>query len=284
MSALTPVAANDEAPAVEGFPGCASANSEVRFAATAGTSYKIAVDSTSGTSGRFALRLRGRPANDDFANPQVLPAALNPNFPIGMSQATTDKATKQAGEPDHAGAPGGQSVWFSWTPADSGRVLLSTCTHESAEDPDTVLAVCTGAAVGALTSVASNDDAATPNCRASDSEVSFTVVAGTTYRIAVDSKSPSHGRFDLQLQGPPANDDFAAAQTLTPALPSFATGSTRFATRRPASRTMAATPAATASGSRGLRPAAARPSSRPVRTPNASCPCSASTPARPSTP
>ena len=52
-------------------------------------------------------------------------------------------ATKQAGEPDHAGAPGGQSVWFSWTPPQR-RVLLSTCTHESAEDPDTLLAVYTG--------------------------------------------------------------------------------------------------------------------------------------------
>jgi Divergent InlB B-repeat domain len=231
VNALTPVVANDEAPAVEGFPGCASANSEVRFLATAGTTYKIAVDSTAGTSGRFNLRLRGRPVNDDFANPQVLPGALNPNLPIGMSQATTDMATKQAGEPDHAGAPGGQSVWFSWTPSSSGRVLVSTCTHESAEDPDTLLAVYTGSAVDALTSVADNDDAAGPNCRASDSEVSFIANAGTTYRIAVDSKSPSHGRFDLQLEGAPANDDFAGGQTLAPALPSFATGSTKFATQ-----------------------------------------------------
>ncbi len=232
VGALTPVAANDDAPAVEGFPGCASANSEVRFVATAGTSYKIAVDSTGGTSGRFALRLRGRPANDDFANAQALPAALNPNFPIGMSQATTDMATKQAGEPDHAGASGGQSVWFSWTPSSSGRVQVSTCTHEGPEDPDTLLAVYTGAAVDTLTPAASNDDAPAPNCRASDSEVSFIASAGTTYRIAVDSKNPSHGRFDLQLEGAPANDDFAGAQTLAPTLPSFATGSTKFTTKQ----------------------------------------------------
>jgi len=231
VGALTPVAANDDAPAVEGFPGCAPANSEVRLTVTAGTSYEIAVDSTAGTSGRFTLRLRGRPLNDDFANPQVLPASLNPNFPIGMSQATTDMATKQTGEPDHGGAPGGQSVWFSWTPSSSGRVLVSTCTHEGPEDPDTLLAVYTGSAVDALTPVAGDDDAAGANCGASDSEVGFDAVAGTTYRIAVDSKSPSHGRFDLQLEGAPANDDFAGAQTLTPALPSFATGSTRFTTK-----------------------------------------------------
>jgi hypothetical protein len=231
VAALTPIAANDDAPAVEGSPGCAPANSEVRLTVTAGTSYKIAVDSTAGTSGRFTLRLRSRPLNDDFANPQVLPASLNPNFPIGMSQATTDMATKQTGEPDHGGAPGGQSVWFSWTPSSSGRVLVSTCTHEGSGDPDTLLAVYTGSAVDALTPVAGNDDAAGANCRASDSEAGFTAVAGTTYRIAVDSRSPSHGRFDLQLEGAPANDDFAGFQTLTPALPSFATGSTRFTTK-----------------------------------------------------
>jgi hypothetical protein len=231
VDALAPVASNDDAPAVEGSPGCASVNSEVRFAATAGTTYRIAVDSIGGTSGRFNLRLRGRPVNDDFANPQVLPAAFTFNFPISASQATTDMATKQAGEPDHAGALGGQSVWFSWTPSSSGRILVSTCTHESADDPDTVLAVYTGSSVDALTLLAGNDDGAGVNCRASDSETSFDAVAGTTYRIAVDSKSPSHGRFDLQLKGAPANDDFADAQALAPALPNSATGSTNSATR-----------------------------------------------------
>ncbi|MBA3866594.1 MAG: PPC domain-containing protein [Solirubrobacterales bacterium] len=231
VGSLTPVASNDDAPAVEGFPGCAAANSEVRFDADAGTTYKIAVDSTGGTSGRFTLRLRGRPANDDFANAQVLPAALNPTFPIGVSGATTDMATEQSGEPDHAGAPGGQSVWFSWTPSASGRVLVSTCTHEGPEGPDTLLAAYTGSAVNALTPVVSNDDATGPNCRASDSEASFIASAGTTYRIAVDSKSPSHGRFDLKLEGASANDDFGDSQTLAAALPSSATGSTKFTTR-----------------------------------------------------
>jgi hypothetical protein len=231
LDSLTQVAANDDAPEVEGSPGCAAANSEVRFLAAAGTTYRIAVDSTAGTSGRFVLRLRGRPENDDFANPQVLPAALNPSFPIGASGMSTDMATKQAGEPDHAGAAGGQSVWFSWTPSSSGRVLVSTCTHESAHDPDTLLAVYTGSAVGALSPLASNDDGANPSCRASDSEVSLLVTAGTTYRIAVDSKSASRSRFDLQLEGAPANDDFAGAQAIGPALPGYATGSTRFASR-----------------------------------------------------
>jgi List-Bact-rpt repeat protein len=232
IDSLNPVAANDDAPAAGVSPGCTAANSEVRFTVTAGTAYRIAVDSTSGTTGRFVLRLRGRPANDDFADAQALPAALDPSFPIGTSQATTDMATKQAGEPDHAGAPGGQSVWFSWTPVAGGHVLASTCTHEGPGDPDTLLAVYTGSAVDSLTPVGSNDDGAGSNCRASNSEVGFTAAAGTTYWIAVDSKSPSHGSFDLHLEGAPSNDDFAGAQSLAPTLPSTTTGSTRFTTKQ----------------------------------------------------
>jgi hypothetical protein len=47
--------------------------------------------------------------------------------------------------------------------------------------------VYTGAAVNALTPVASNDDAATTVCSTEDSGLSFGATAGTTYRIAVDS-------------------------------------------------------------------------------------------------
>ena len=224
VDSLTPVASNDDAPATEGFPGCAPANSEVRFEAVAGTTYRIAVDSTGGTVGRFSLRLRGRPGNDDFADAQALPD--DSTFPIGTSQATTDMATEQAGEPDHAGVAGGRSVWYSWTPDSGRRVVVSTCTHEGREDPDTLLAVYTGSAVDSLTPVAANDDGPGFNCRNSDSEVGFVAVAGTTYRIAVDAKGGSTGRFDLQVQGPPANDDFAGAQAVGASLPSFVTGST----------------------------------------------------------
>ena len=144
VDSLTPVVANDDAPATEGFPGCAGANSEVRFAAAVGTSYKIAVDSTGGTVGRFTLRLHGRPKNDDFDSPEVLPAALNPNFPIGASQMTTDMATKQGGEPSTLVLPVVSPSGFRGPPLPPGRSSLSTCTHEPAGDPDTLLAVYTG--------------------------------------------------------------------------------------------------------------------------------------------
>jgi hypothetical protein len=225
VDALTPVAGNDDGPESEGFPGCSFTDSEVSIEVTAGTAYKIAVDAASGAVGRFTLRIRGRPQNDDFASPQVLNAAL----PASATQVTNRLATKESGEPSHAGNAGGHSVWYEWTPSSGGPVAISTCSSES--DLDTLLAVYTGSTLAGLTSVAANDDDANGRCRDSNSEARFTATAGTTYRIAVDGKNGEEGRFDLFIEGPPANDAFANAQTLSASLPVFGTGSTRFASK-----------------------------------------------------
>ncbi len=227
LGALAPVASNDDAPAPEWFPGCAGPNSEVQFDAVAGTAYKVAVDSTGGTVGNFNLRLRGRPINDNFAGAVVLPASLPTNAPPPQ---TLQLATKQAGEPDHAGNPGGHSVWFSWTPSVSGRVGISTCGAEVALD--TLLAVYTGAAVGALSQVAANDDARSSSCGRIGSEVHLDAVAGTTYRIAVDGKDGDEGRFYLNLEASPPNDGFSGAQGLGSAPLVSTSGNTRLATRQ----------------------------------------------------
>ena len=49
------------------------------------------------------------PANDNFANAIVLTG--NTLTTSGSNVA----ATKEAGEPNHAGNSGGASVWWSWT-------------------------------------------------------------------------------------------------------------------------------------------------------------------------
>ena len=224
LGALTPVAANDDgSPGI--FPECSAGNSEVSIDAVAGTTYRIAVDGAGGVVGRFNLQFKGRPANDDFANAQVLP-----NTPAGI-QSNNRLATKQAGEPDHAGDPGGHSVWYSWTAPSSGPFLISTC--DSFESGiDTVLGVYTGSSVEALTPVASNDDGLS-GCRATDSSVRIDAVAGTVYRIAVDGKGGSEGRFGLQLEATPANDSFSSAKALPASLPISQSGSTRGASREP---------------------------------------------------
>src|SRR5262249_48583588 len=58
-------------------------------------------------------------------------------------------ATKEVGEPNHAGNTGGKSVWWTWTATASGRVYLDT----TGSNFDTLLAVYTGNTVGGLTRV-----------------------------------------------------------------------------------------------------------------------------------
>jgi len=238
VNALTPVAGNDDNLAGEGFPGCKGTDSEVSLEVTAGTTYRIAVDAAGGTRGAFNLRIRGRPENDDFAEPKV----ISPGLPGFLTQSTNRLATKETGEPSHAGDPGGSSVWFSWTPSSSGPVAISTCTLES--DVDTLLAVYTGSSVDALTPVAGDDDSSQSSCGgATDSEARFEAVAGTTYLIAVDGKGGEQGRFDLFLDAPPANDDFAAAKALPEDLPISTSGSTRFASKETGEPSHAGDPA-----------------------------------------
>lgn len=186
----------------------------------------IAVDSK-GSEGRFALDLERAAANDDFENAAPLEEGL-PAYGSGNDKL----ATKQSGEPNHAGNPGGHSVWFKWTPEETESVSVATCTYRT--PLDTLLAVYTGSEVGSLTEVASNDDGQAGNhCRASDSEAEFTATGGTTYWIAVDGKEGTAGSFQLFLEGPAPNDDFGKAQPLGGGLPvNWEFASNRFATKQ----------------------------------------------------
>ena len=148
-------------------------------------------------------------ANDDFSEAEAVPPDL-PSFVGGSNEG----ATRQPGEPEHAGDPGGASVWYSWTPTASGPVAISTC---SSDGLDSLLAVYTGAALDELTEVASADTGAAAPCASGDSEVRFEASAGTTYEIAVDGKGESEGSFGLKLFARgrvPPNDDFTSARTV----------------------------------------------------------------------
>ncbi len=132
--------------------------------------------------------LGAAPVNDAFANRIVLSGT---NITVTGS---TVGATKEPGEPYHAGAAGGASVWWSWTAPREGTVTIST----AGSSFDTVLGVYTGATVSALTEVASNDD--DPNSTALTSKVVFDVVPLTTYQIAVDGYSGDFGSISLQVR------------------------------------------------------------------------------------
>jgi hypothetical protein len=170
------------------------------------TYYAVATDAASVTSNvvsTVVTVVAPAPANDNFASATVI---------SGSSVTVTGTnvaATKETGEPKHAGNTGGKSVWWSWAAPTSGTVTLNT----RGSGFDTLLAVYTGTAVSGLTAVASNDDA--PGVRTSS--VTFAAVAGVTYSIAVDGYNGASGAITLNLAqvAAPANNAFAAAAVVT---------------------------------------------------------------------
>jgi hypothetical protein len=145
------------------------------------------------------------PDNDSFATPRDLAGEF------GLVRASTVDATKEAGEPDHAGVLGNKSVWFRWTAPNARRVMFRTGVPEGVAF-DSLLGVYRGATVDALTVVASNDDASPGEWA---SKVAFQPESGATYLVAVDGVAGKSGQVSLSWAMRPSNNDFAAAQPIT---------------------------------------------------------------------
>jgi hypothetical protein len=179
-------------------PSCAGATYE-GFGVTAGESYRFALDSAtaSGTLpaavGAFLVEAHVGPGyrqNDLFG--RALPLGAGAEGEVAWDNGD---ATREAGEPHHAGRRGGSSLWYTWTPRFSGPVSFDTCESSL----DTLLAVYDGAALSSLMPVASNDDSDGTRCpRSTGSELRFDAVAGTTYRIAIDGAGGAEGSFTLR--------------------------------------------------------------------------------------
>jgi uncharacterized repeat protein (TIGR03803 family) len=201
VNALTEVASNDD--------GDVDVTSVVSFAATNGTTYYVAVDGFDGDSGAFVLNWSPElpPINDNFVDATVI---------SGLSGDVTGRnssATKEPGEPNHAGNAGGSSVWFRWTAPLSGQYSFDTAGSVF----DTLLAVYTGPSVNALTLVASDDNSGADFTSA----MSFQAAGGMTYYVAVDGFAGEIGT--LVLNWSPAITD-ATGLTFT-TLHSFTSGS-----------------------------------------------------------
>lgn len=180
LTALTLVAQNNN----DG----ASLQSRVTFTPVSGTTYRIAVDGNNGASGNLTLNWAQSgtgPANDQFANALAISAST------GQTTASSVNATKEAGEPNHAGNAGGASIWFVWTAPAGGLMFFETLGSSF----DTLLAVYTGSSVSGLSPVASNNNIS-PDYQ--QSRVQFNATAGTTYRIAVDGVNRASGSVKLK--------------------------------------------------------------------------------------
>ena len=197
VNQLTTIASNDDC--------CGGRQSKVTFQATSGTTYQIAVDGYNKATGSVTVHWNqaAGPANDLFANAQVVTG------PTGTATGSNVGATKETGEPNHAGNAGGASIWYRWTAPSTGSVTIDTIGSSF----DTLLGVYTGSAVNQLTTIASNDDC----CGGRQSKVTFQATSGTTYQIAVDgyNAAPGSVTLDWNQATAPVNDMFANAQALT---------------------------------------------------------------------
>ena len=174
------------------------------------------------------------PGNDDFANPRLLEGDEVETTGVNFG------ATKEPGEPNHAGDPGGASVWFAWKAPRAERVTVDSCSFDAWED---VVAVYRGTSLQNLEAVgSSSSQPKEASCR----EIEFLAGSAATYWIAVDGYSDGgaiaaeEGEFSLRLwartlgvPATPPNDAFAAAADLGSRETAFFGESTEGASREP---------------------------------------------------
>jgi hypothetical protein len=203
VDALTEVGSNDEDPTVScgGAPGSA-----VRLTVTAGQTYRIAVDTEDGGFGPVNVWIQTAPPADRFAGATAL------NDASSGGDATLALTSAEPGEPAHAGRAAERSVWWVLRATATYDLLLQTCTVDGAPAADTRVAVYSGDAVEALTPLASDDDSGGCRDQVLGATAGLRVVAGRTYRIAVDADVPTS--VALRLERRPANDDLADAEVL----------------------------------------------------------------------
>jgi hypothetical protein len=180
LEAPVPVAADDDTGAGN--------NSRVSFAASAGTNYYLVVDGAGGARGDVQLHFN--PAfNDGFGNSLTITGLT------GVVMGSTRTATRQTGEPAHAGVTGAGSIWYSWRAPLDGPVTFET----TGSSFDTLLGIYTGSTLGGLNLVGADNNSAGNGA----SRVTFNAVNNTLYRVAVDGAG-DEGVVRLSWMGPMA--------------------------------------------------------------------------------
>ncbi len=127
--------------------------------------------------------------NDNFANATAIFLNNNSAQLVGNNY----RATKETGEPNHAGDAGGHSIWWKWTATSNGVMTVDT----AGSNFDTTLAVYTGNSVSSLTSISSNDD--TQSGTTLTSSCHFNATSGVIYYIAVDGFGGDTGAVEGNL-------------------------------------------------------------------------------------
>jgi hypothetical protein len=155
------------------------------------------------------------PPNDLFAAAEPLDGAS------ATATGMNEDATKEPGEPNHGGNPGGHSIWYRWIAPEDGIVTIKTA--GSGFTP--MAGVYTGLTVDGLTWV---------TWSSYGEAMRFSAQEGVTYMIAVDGWYDTTGSVSLQLKlgHPPPNDAFDTPEVLSGEQAS-ASGDTSNATMEP---------------------------------------------------
>lgn len=190
LNNLKLVAANDN----REEDGFFSQSSLLRIGAKTGDVFYIAVDGfndngVNGTAtGSISLSyfFENAASNDNFANAISLPWASDK-----LKVTTNVGASKEPGEPNHAGNAGGKSVWYKWTaPVGIARTysfsVRNFAVDQSSPNKQVLFTIYTGTSVNSLTEVARGNSYFY-------SRTVFTPVPGTTYYIALDGKDDGAG-------------------------------------------------------------------------------------------
>ena len=141
----------------------------------------------------FGMRFYAQPGNDVFAERKLLTGERLSVNGHGVL------ATREFGEPLHAGKYGGRSVWYEWqAPKDGLATLRSWPNVLLGSFGSGLLTVYTGSNMQDLVSVGWAFAEQVTN------EVSFEAVAGEVYVIAVDSEHlPQEFTLELELEPMP---------------------------------------------------------------------------------
>ncbi len=172
LAGLTPLGAD------AGTSG--SPDARVDVPVTSGTTYKIAVD-TVGSTGSLTLQIHppsAVPCDD------VMTACNLSSFGARMAPVSTAGASAEVGEITHAGAAAGHSLWYLFNPTRTQPVTIEALSGAFVPSVD----VMTGNTPTGLQAVSVARDPAMPRSR-----LTFNGVAGTTYRIAIDSGAAAGG-------------------------------------------------------------------------------------------
>jgi hypothetical protein len=205
LTNLTRVAA---AASAQGFETILTLN------AMSGLTYSIAVDEAFGVMSDFSFWLTSGANNDNFVNAAA----------IGLGQAinfNTLGATRELGEPQHAGQPGGASLWWTWTAPTNGMVAFDAWL-------DNGLPVAVVYAGNSLTNLVPLGAVAPTNFL---HPIVVHALAGTTYWLAADEVTGRPATGFVKLVAAPSNDDFERRQTVLTSR--MVTGSTYGATHEP---------------------------------------------------